>query len=57
MQAFSEKDQEKKGKKKTDSAKKRPSPPYALWCKDQWNEVTKGKKELLCLANGLFDSS
>jgi len=26
-------------KKKTGSEKKRPSPPYILWLKDQWNEV------------------
>ncbi|KAE8722296.1 HMG box protein isoform 2 [Hibiscus syriacus] len=25
--------------------KKRPSPPYILWCKDQWNEVKKGNPE------------
>lgn len=33
-------DQEKKDKKKVDPAKKKkPSPPYVLWCKDQWIEV------------------
>lgn len=56
MQAFSEKDQEKKGKKKTDPAKKRPSPPYALWCKDQWNEVII-VKNCSDWQNGLFDCS
>ncbi|KAL2550971.1 High mobility group B protein 13 [Forsythia ovata] len=34
-------EQEKKDKKKGDPAKKKPSPPYVLWCKDQWNEVKK----------------
>lgn len=45
MQALTEKEQEKKGKKKADPAKKRPSPPYALWCKDQWNEVKKANPD------------
>ncbi|KAI5655359.1 hypothetical protein M9H77_32546 [Catharanthus roseus] len=45
MQAFIEKEQDKKGKKKADPAKKRPSPPYVLWCKDQWNEVKKANPE------------
>ncbi|KDP25323.1 hypothetical protein JCGZ_20479 [Jatropha curcas] len=30
-----------KKKKKDGQEKKRPSPPYILWCKDQWNEVKK----------------
>ncbi|CAA2985317.1 Hypothetical predicted protein [Olea europaea subsp. europaea] len=34
-------EQEKKDKKKGDFSKKKPSPPYVLWCKDQWNEVKK----------------
>ncbi|KAG8375079.1 hypothetical protein BUALT_Bualt10G0062900 [Buddleja alternifolia] len=34
-----EQEQEKKGKKKNGT--KKPSPPYVLWCKDQWNEVKK----------------
>ncbi|KAL3362408.1 hypothetical protein AABB24_015013 [Solanum stoloniferum] len=33
--------EEKKEKKKVDPSKKRPVPPYLLWCKDQWNEVKK----------------
>ncbi|KAF2313434.1 hypothetical protein GH714_010980 [Hevea brasiliensis] len=33
-------DQDKK-KKKGGLEMKRPSPPYILWCKDQWNEVKK----------------
>ncbi|XP_073118480.1 high mobility group B protein 13-like [Henckelia pumila] len=37
-------DQEKKDKKK-DPAKKKPSPPYVLWCKDQWNEVKKANPD------------
>ncbi|KAF9600975.1 hypothetical protein IFM89_014960 [Coptis chinensis] len=37
-QTMSETEQEKKGKKKK---KKRPCAAYALWCKDQWNEVKK----------------
>nr|GMD07499.1 high mobility group B protein 6-like isoform X1 [Ipomoea batatas] len=36
-----DKDQEKKGKKGNDPAKKRPATAYLLWCKDQWNEVKK----------------
>ena len=28
-------------KKKGGPEEKRPSPPYILWCKDQWNEVKK----------------
>ncbi|KAL3499247.1 hypothetical protein ACH5RR_038340 [Cinchona calisaya] len=43
--SLKENKQEKKGKKKVDPAKKRPSPPYALWCKDQWNEVKKANPE------------
>ncbi|XP_027341422.1 high mobility group B protein 6-like [Abrus precatorius] len=36
----------KKDKKKNGcSEKKRPSPPYILWCKDQWNEIKKGNSE------------
>ncbi|PSS11330.1 High mobility group B protein [Actinidia chinensis var. chinensis] len=36
------KDQENKEKKKKGcSQMKRPSPPYILWCKDQWNEAKK----------------
>ncbi|XP_027181233.1 high mobility group B protein 13-like isoform X1 [Coffea eugenioides] len=45
LQALKDNDQEKKGKKKADPATKRPSPPYALWCKDQWNEVKKANPE------------
>uniref|UniRef100_A0A2C9WC65 HMG box domain-containing protein n=1 Tax=Manihot esculenta TaxID=3983 RepID=A0A2C9WC65_MANES len=38
----SQDDQDKKKKKKKGGLeKKRPSPPYILWCKDQWNEVKK----------------
>ncbi|XP_019168766.1 PREDICTED: high mobility group B protein 13-like [Ipomoea nil] len=36
-----DKDQEKKGKKGNDPAKKKPATAYLLWCKDQWNEVKK----------------
>lgn len=36
-----EKEQEKDKKKKNGCAVKRPSPPYILWSKDQWAEVTK----------------
>ncbi|XP_073028929.1 high mobility group B protein 13-like [Primulina eburnea] len=38
-------DQEKKDKKKVGPAKKKPSPPYVLWCKDQWNEVKKANPD------------
>ena len=38
IQILKDKEQEKKEKKKC-AEKKRPSPPYILWCKDQWNEV------------------
>ncbi|KAJ0049380.1 hypothetical protein Pint_15020 [Pistacia integerrima] len=34
-------EQDKKDKKKGRPEKKRPSPPYILWCKDQWKEVKK----------------
>lgn len=41
-----DKEQDKKEKKKKNCPeKKRPSPPYILWCKDQWNEVIKAEKE------------
>ncbi|KAE8694630.1 High mobility group B protein 13 [Hibiscus syriacus] len=30
---------------KKEKKKKRPSPPYILWCKDQWNEVKKENPE------------
>lgn len=40
------KDQDKKDRKKGGCPeKKRPSPPYILWCKDQWNEVKKENPE------------
>ncbi|KZV53189.1 high mobility group B protein 6-like [Dorcoceras hygrometricum] len=38
-------DQEKKDKKKANPAKKKPSPPYVRWCKDQWNEVKKANPD------------
>ncbi|GAV63553.1 HMG_box domain-containing protein [Cephalotus follicularis] len=39
-------EQDKKEKKKKGGPeKKRPSPPYILWCKDQWNEVKKENPE------------
>lgn len=38
-QSLKDKEQDKKEKKKGGPEKKRPSPPYILWCKDQWNEV------------------
>ncbi|XP_065858647.1 high mobility group B protein 13-like [Euphorbia lathyris] len=34
-------DKKKKKKKKGGHEKKRPSAPYILWCKDQWNEMKK----------------
>ncbi|KHN16752.1 High mobility group B protein 6 [Glycine soja] len=38
--------EEKKDKKKKGcSEKKRPSPPYILWMKDQWNEIKKANPE------------
>ncbi|XAR70197.1 hypothetical protein NMG60_11026975 [Bertholletia excelsa] len=36
---------EAKKKKKGGPQIKRPSSPYALWCKDQWNEVKKANPE------------
>ncbi|XP_057802606.1 high mobility group B protein 13-like [Salvia miltiorrhiza] len=36
-------EQEKKEKKK--GGTKKPSPPYVLWCKDQWNEVKKSNPD------------
>ncbi|KAF4353170.1 hypothetical protein F8388_014638 [Cannabis sativa] len=35
----------KEKKKKVCPEKKRPSPPYILWCKDQWNEIKKENPE------------
>ncbi|KAI4378042.1 hypothetical protein MLD38_015583 [Melastoma candidum] len=34
-------DKDQKQKKKGCPERKRPSPPYTLWCKDQWNEIKK----------------
>lgn len=51
------KEQEKKDKKKNGCPeKKRPSTPYILWCKDQWNEVYNRKtfgiiNRILCFFN------
>ncbi|KAH9719246.1 High mobility group B protein 6 [Citrus sinensis] len=39
------KDKEQDRKKKGCAERKRPSPPYILWCKDQWNEVKKENPE------------
>ncbi|GFQ08275.1 high mobility group b protein 6, partial [Phtheirospermum japonicum] len=39
------KDQEQDKKDKKKSTTKRPSPPYTLWCKDQWNEMKKANPE------------
>ncbi|XWS48826.1 hypothetical protein CRYUN_Cryun13aG0109800 [Craigia yunnanensis] len=45
-QSLKDKDQDKKEKKKKGGPEtKRPSPPYILWCKDQWNEVKKENPE------------
>ncbi|GER33007.1 high mobility group family protein [Striga asiatica] len=41
--SMKEQEQDKKDKKK--STTKKPSPPYILWCKDQWNEVKKANPE------------
>ncbi|XP_021890955.1 high mobility group B protein 6-like isoform X2 [Carica papaya] len=41
-QTLKDKEQDKKEKKKKGCPeRKRPSPPYILWCKDQWNEIKK----------------
>ncbi|KAH7513778.1 high mobility group B protein 6 [Ziziphus jujuba] len=45
FQSLKEKEQDKKEKKKGCPEKKRPSPPYILWCKDQWNEIKKENPE------------
>ncbi|KAK6137348.1 hypothetical protein DH2020_028908 [Rehmannia glutinosa] len=39
------KDQEQEKKDKKKSTTKKPSPPYVLWCKDQWNEVKKANPQ------------
>ncbi|XVF51352.1 hypothetical protein PTKIN_Ptkin04bG0178300 [Pterospermum kingtungense] len=45
-QSLKDKEQDKNEKKKKGGPeKKRPSPPYILWCKDQWNEVKKENPE------------
>ncbi|XP_022985391.1 high mobility group B protein 6-like [Cucurbita maxima] len=44
IQILKDKEQKKKEKKKC-AEKKRPSPPYILWCKDQWNEIKKENPE------------
>ncbi|KAK1378155.1 High mobility group B protein 6 [Heracleum sosnowskyi] len=41
VQVPKEKEQGKKDKKKACPERKKPSPPYALWLKDQWTEVKK----------------
>ncbi|KAF8077435.1 hypothetical protein N665_1036s0010 [Sinapis alba] len=41
-QSVAQTEDDKKGKKKKDCPEtKRPSTPYILWCKDNWNEVKK----------------
>lgn len=45
VQSMIDKELEKKEKKKGCSQVKRPSPPYILWCKDQWNEIKKANPE------------
>ncbi|XP_010422046.1 PREDICTED: high mobility group B protein 13 [Camelina sativa] len=41
-QSLAQTEEEKKGRKKKDSAEtKRPSTPYILWCKENWNEIKK----------------
>ncbi|KAF1872768.1 hypothetical protein Lal_00016605 [Lupinus albus] len=40
-----DKEQEKKDRKNGCSETKRPSTPYILWCKDQWNEIKKENPE------------
>ncbi|KAA8528259.1 hypothetical protein F0562_035490 [Nyssa sinensis] len=47
VQSLRDKEQDKKEKKKKKGCpeKKRPSPPYILWCKDQWNEVKKANPD------------
>lgn len=44
IQILKDKEQDKKEKKKC-AEKKRPAPPYILWCKDQWNEIKKENPE------------
>ncbi|CAE6132388.1 unnamed protein product [Arabidopsis arenosa] len=45
-QSLAQTEEDKKGKKKKDCAEtKRPSTPYILWCKDNWNEVKKQNPE------------
>ncbi|XP_010529634.1 PREDICTED: high mobility group B protein 6 [Tarenaya hassleriana] len=45
-QSLVQTEQEKKGKKKKDCPEtKRPSTPYILWCKDNWNEVKNQNPE------------
>ncbi|KAF3684206.1 High mobility group B protein 6 [Capsicum annuum] len=43
VQSLRDNEEKKEKKKKADPSKKRPVPPYLLWCKDQWNEVKKAK--------------
>ncbi|KAL5989212.1 hypothetical protein ACLOJK_010102 [Asimina triloba] len=45
VQSLREQEEEKKGKKKARTEMKRPTTAYALWCKDQWNEIKKEKHE------------
>ncbi|XP_030549679.1 high mobility group B protein 6 [Rhodamnia argentea] len=44
VQSGREKEHEKE-RKKGCPERKRPSPPYILWCKDQWNEIKKDNPE------------
>ncbi|KAK4365467.1 hypothetical protein RND71_016825 [Anisodus tanguticus] len=41
VQSLTDKDEKKEKKKKVDPSKKRPVPPYILWCKGHWDEVKK----------------
>ncbi|KAE8056032.1 hypothetical protein FH972_012835 [Carpinus fangiana] len=45
-QSLRDKEHDKKEKKKGGCPeRKKPSPPYILWCKDQWNEIKKENPE------------
>lgn len=41
VQSLRDKEEKKEKKRNANPSKKKPVPPYLLWCKDQWNEVKK----------------
>lgn len=57
VQVLKEKEQGKKEKKKVCPEKKKPSPPYALWLKDQWTEVVNLETRINVLQFNCFGNT